>query len=110
DLGDDDAVERVMGHCLETFGRVDCLVNAAGRTDRASVADASVALWDALFRVNARAPAFLMQRCIAEMKARNAGGSIVNILSVNIHVGASDLAVYSASKAALALLTKNAAQ
>lgn len=113
DLADDDAPERAVARCLDSFGRVDCLVNAAGRTDRASLEDATLATWDLLFRINARAPAFLMQRCIAAMKAAGkgsgSGGSIVNILSVNIHCGAPDLAIYTATKAALAVLTKNTA-
>ena len=43
------------------------------------------------------------------MKARGQPGSIVNILSMNAHCGAPDLAVYSATKGALLTLTKNAA-
>jgi NAD(P)-dependent dehydrogenase (short-subunit alcohol dehydrogenase family) len=104
------AAREIVHRCIGEFGRVDYLVNAAGRTDRASVASSSVDLWDTLFAVNARAPAFLMQHCIADMLARHASGSIVNILSMNIHCGSRELAIYSASKAALALLTKNAAQ
>lgn len=110
DLSEPAAVAKIMERCLTTFGRVDYLVNAAGRTDRASLADATCDQWDALFAVNARAPAFLMQHCIADMRKRRKGGSIVNILSMNIHCGSRELAIYSASKAALGLLTKNAAQ
>jgi NAD(P)-dependent dehydrogenase (short-subunit alcohol dehydrogenase family) len=110
DLEHDDAVDAAMAACLGRFGRIDCLVNAAGLTDRGSLAEATPQLWEMLFRVNARAPALLMQRCIADLRSRGAAGSIVNILSINVHCGARDLAVYSASKAALALLTKNAAQ
>jgi NAD(P)-dependent dehydrogenase (short-subunit alcohol dehydrogenase family) len=43
------------------------------------------------------------------MRERGQGGAIVNIQSINAHCGAPELAVYSASKAALALLTRNAA-
>ena len=50
-----------------------------------------------------------MQAAIRAMRARGEGGAIVNIASINIHCGAADLAVYSASKAALANMTKNAA-
>ena len=50
-----------------------------------------------------------MQAAIRAMRDRGAGGAIVNILSINAHCGRPDLAVYAASKAALALLTKNAA-
>jgi len=52
---------------------------------------------------------FLMQGLIRHLKQRNATGAIVNILSVNAHGGSPDLGVYAASKAASALLTKNAA-
>ena len=65
--------------------------------------------WDRLLAVNARAPFFLMQGAIRAMRARGDGGAIVNIASINAHCGAPDLAVYSASKAALANMTKNAA-
>jgi NAD(P)-dependent dehydrogenase (short-subunit alcohol dehydrogenase family) len=110
DLRDKDAPLHIVEACLARFGRVDGLVNAAGLTDRGSLAAATPALWDLLFTVNAKAPSFLMQHCIADMTGRQAPGSIVNILSMNIHCGADDLAIYSASKAALALITRNAAQ
>ena len=50
-----------------------------------------------------------MQAAIADMKARRAPGTIVNILSVNAHCGAPELAIYSASKGALSTLTRNTA-
>ena len=50
-----------------------------------------------------------MQGAIAAMRARGEGGSIVNILSTNVHCGQPDLAIYTATKAALASLTRNAA-
>jgi len=109
DLGDAQAPEQLAEVCVERFGRIDGLVNAAGLTDRASFVDATLDDWASLFAVNARAPFFLMQAAIADMKKRGQGGAIVNILSINAHCGAPELAVYSASKGALATLTKNAA-
>ena len=110
ELSDEDAPARVFDACLERFGRVDLLVNAAGLTDRAGVADAEVALWNRLFAVNVRAPFFLMQAFVKHLKQRSAEGAAVNILSMNIHGGTPALAVYSSSKGALAVATKNAAQ
>jgi len=110
DLQDKDAPLHIAEACLTRFGRIDGLINAAGLTDRGSLAEATPALWDLLFTVNAKAPSFLMQHVIADMMGRKAGGTIVNLLSMNIHCGAPELAVYSASKAALALITRNAAQ
>ena len=63
-----------------------------------------------LFRVNAEEPFFLTQKFIAARKQAGLPGEVVNILSMNVHAGAEALTVYSASKAALAVITKNAAQ
>lgn len=109
DLTEANAGDAIADAAFEKFGRIDALVNAAGLTDRGSMIDAPPALWDRVFAVNARTPFFLMQRAIADMRARKKPGAIVNILSINVHGGATDLTVYSASKAALAIVTKNAA-
>jgi len=109
DFADATASDIVADAALAKFGRIDALINAAGLTDRGSMLSATPALWDKLHAVNARTPFFLMQRAIADMRARGKPGVIVNILSINVHGGATDLTVYSASKVALALITKNAA-
>jgi NAD(P)-dependent dehydrogenase (short-subunit alcohol dehydrogenase family) len=109
DLADPDASDALADAALEKFGRIDALVNVAALTDRGSMMSATPALWDRMLAVNAKAPFFLMQRAIADMRQRKKPGAIVNILSINVHGGATDLTVYSASKAALALITKNAA-
>jgi NAD(P)-dependent dehydrogenase (short-subunit alcohol dehydrogenase family) len=110
DLEHEDAADRIAAACLERFGRIDALANAAGDTTRASIADGDPALFDRLMGVNAKAPLLLMQRAIADMRGRGAGGSIVNILTMNVHGGSPKVAFYAAGKAALALLTRNAAQ
>ena len=109
DLSEVSAARAVIASTLDRFGRIDALVNAAGLTDRASVLDGTPELWDRLFAVNTRAPYFLMQGAIADMRARGAPGAIVNIASINAHCGAPDLAIYSATKGALVTLTRNAA-
>jgi NAD(P)-dependent dehydrogenase (short-subunit alcohol dehydrogenase family) len=109
DLAEADAPVRIVRECLDRYGRIDALVNAAGLTDRASFLDADINVWTKLFDVNARAPFFLMQAAIRAMRERGQGGAIVNVLSMNAHCGAPELAVYSATKGALATLTRNAA-
>ena len=110
DLTDPAAPQTIVEHALKTHGRIDILVNAAGLTTRASTTTATPEIWDSLFTVNARAAFFLMQATIANMLARRAAGTILNILSINAHCGIPDLTVYSATKAALSTLTKNAAR
>jgi NAD(P)-dependent dehydrogenase (short-subunit alcohol dehydrogenase family) len=109
DLADPKTPATLLSACIARFGRIDALVNAAGATDRATFLDGALETWERLFAVNARAPFFLMQGAIADMRRRRAAGAIVNILSINTHCGAPDLAIYSGSKGALATLTKNAA-
>jgi NAD(P)-dependent dehydrogenase (short-subunit alcohol dehydrogenase family) len=109
DLAEPESPNEIMRLALARFGRIDGLVNAAGVTTRAGYDDATVELWNRMFSINTRAPFFLMSQALADMKARNAPGSIVNILSMNAHCGQPDLAVYSATKGALLTLTKNAA-
>jgi NAD(P)-dependent dehydrogenase (short-subunit alcohol dehydrogenase family) len=109
DLAAPDAADVIFAAALKRFGRVDGLVNAAGLTNRGGAGDATPETWELLFGVNARAPFFLMQRLVNHLVERRAGGSIVNILSINAYGGLGELAVYSASKAALSLLTRNLA-
>ena len=109
DLEDASAPDLIFEAALDRFGRVDALVNWAGLTNRGSLVEADLKLWERLYAVNARAPFFLMQRLVNHLRGRGAAGSIVNILSVHAHGGAPELAVYASTKAALAGLTKNAA-
>jgi NAD(P)-dependent dehydrogenase (short-subunit alcohol dehydrogenase family) len=108
DLADADACAAVIDACEERFGRLDGLVNAAGLSSRGTLDDTSVELWDRLFAVNARAPFLLMQRAARLMRRGGRGGSIVNIITMASHVGEPSLTAYSASKGALATLTRNA--
>lgn len=109
DLVDPEQARESVVRTVDTHGRVDCLVNAAGLTSRGSLLDTTPELFDAHMAINLRAPFFAMQAAVADMTAREAAGTIVNILSNCAHGGPPYLAPYSASKAGLAGLTRNAA-
>lgn len=109
DLADAGQVASIISAAESTFGRVDSLANIAGLTDRGSIFDTSVELFDRMFAVNVRAPFLLMQGALRLMARDRIEGTIVNILSVNAHGGGPTLSAYSASKGALATLTKNTA-
>lgn len=109
DLENPDDCRRVVRACDERFGRVDGLVNAAGITDRGTIEDTSLELWDRMFAINTRAPFLLMQEAIGIMKREGNGGAIVNIVTMSSHGGQPKLTAYCASKGALATLTKNVA-
>ena len=100
---------RLVAAALERFGTVNGLVNAAATPDRGTLLDTSLELWDRHFNTNARGPFLLMQGVVRHLVQTGQPGSIVNILSMVIHCGQSYLTPYSASKGALATLTKNVA-
>ena len=109
DLADPAAVAKIIPAADQAFGRVDVLANIAGLTDRGTILDTDLALYDRMFAINVRAPFFLMQDAIKVMQREKIEGTIVNILSVNAYIGSPNLAAYSASKGALMTLTKNTA-
>jgi NAD(P)-dependent dehydrogenase (short-subunit alcohol dehydrogenase family) len=108
DLADPAQCRAVVHACDKRFGSLDGLVNAAGLSTRGTLDDTSVELWDRLFAVNVRAPFVLMQEATRVMRRAGTGGSIVNIITMASHGGEPALTGYSASKAALATLTRNA--
>ncbi|WP_133916785.1 SDR family oxidoreductase [Streptomyces sp. NBC_00582] len=109
DLADPAQARDSVVRTVDAHGRIDCLVNAAGLTSRGSLLDTTPELFDQHIAINLRAPFFAMQAAVADMTARQAPGTIVNIGSNCAHGGPPLLAAYSAAKAGLAGLTRNAA-
>lgn len=107
DLGNIDDVQRIIPEADAAFGKVDILVNAAALTDRGNLLNTTPDLFDQMFAVNVRAPFFLMQDAVKVMEREGVEGRIVNIGSASERAGQPFLAPYSASKGALASLTRN---
>jgi NAD(P)-dependent dehydrogenase (short-subunit alcohol dehydrogenase family) len=109
DLRDDATPAASVALAQAKFGRLDVLVNAAGNTERCSIEDTTVEAYHRLFDVNVKAPLFMMQNAAALMESSGQGGVIINISSMLAYGGPPDIGIYSASKAALVALSKNAA-
>jgi NAD(P)-dependent dehydrogenase (short-subunit alcohol dehydrogenase family) len=109
DVSNVDDCHRLMDAALKRFGSVNGLVNSAAATDRGTLLDTTLEIWDRHFNTNVRGPFLLMQGLVAHLVETGKPGSIVNILSMAAHCGQSYLTPYSASKGALAILTKNVA-
>ena len=109
DLTQETDCRNIVHACDEKFGRINGLVNAAGNTKRGTLDDTTIELWDEIFAINVRAPFILMQETARVMKREQKGGSIVNIISDTCYGGKPYITPYSASKGALATLTKNVA-
>lgn len=98
---------QVVASASGRFGTLDGLVNAAGLSDRGTLEETTVALWDKLFAVNVRAPFILTQEFVRAAKAGSHPGSVVNICSRASHGGMPITMAYSTTKGALATMTRN---
>ena len=108
DLRDHATITGSVAKAIESFGRLDILVNAAGNTERCGIADTTPEAFDRLFEVNVKAPLLMMQEAAKHMVAAKSG-VIINIASMLAYGGPPNLATYSASKSALMTLSRNAA-
>ena len=99
---------RAVAAAVAAFGRLDVVVNAAGNTERCGLDDTTPEAFERLFGVNTRAPLFMMQEAVKAMRP-NRAGTIINMSSMLSHGGPPNLTTYSASKAALNILTRSSA-
>jgi NAD(P)-dependent dehydrogenase (short-subunit alcohol dehydrogenase family) len=103
DAGDEAVGRASAALAIDQFGRLDVLVNNAGRTLNKVIDDTSVEEFDAILAVNARGN-FVHAR--AAMKVMAPGSAIVTVASVSSVVAFETQAAYAASKGAIAQLMR----
>src|SRR4029453_17209802 len=108
DVSDRASLEKVLAESIKAFGKVDILVNSAGRTKRAPTIDFSEEDWNDILDTNLTGTLRAAQVFGRHMLERESG-SIINIASLSTFVALYEVAAYSASKAAVASLTKSLA-
>jgi NAD(P)-dependent dehydrogenase (short-subunit alcohol dehydrogenase family) len=108
DVGDRSSLEKLLEASLDAFGKVDILVNAAGITKKAPTIDYAEADWNRILDTNLTGTLRTCQVFGKHMVARRYG-RIISIASMGSFLGLFEVAAYSASKAALASLTKSLA-
>lgn len=96
----------LLGDLADQAGPVDILVNNAGISWFGPTPELDIASFDRLYTANVRAP-YLLVAALAPKMASRGSGSIVNIGSMAGQVGMPGLAAYSATKAALAAMTRS---
>ena len=108
DITQDGAAEHAVAVAVEQFGRLDILVNNAGIIINKLVVDMTRADWECIQAVNATA-AFLHCREAVKAMIPQKSGAIVNIASYASYFAFPTIAAYTASKGALAQLTRTLA-
>jgi NAD(P)-dependent dehydrogenase (short-subunit alcohol dehydrogenase family) len=101
-------IEALIATTVETFGRIDVLVNVAGVMNAYSVLDTTLAQWNQTLDVNLRGT-FLCMQAAARVMVRQKSGVIINTSSVLGSNARPKRAAYCASKAGIILITRTAA-
>lgn len=108
DVDDRESMKDLLDGCISEFGKVDILVNSAGRTKRVPALDIDEEDWNAIIDTNLTGTLRSCQIFGRHMVERGYG-RIINIASLSSFVSLFEVAAYSASKAAVASLTKSLA-
>jgi NAD(P)-dependent dehydrogenase (short-subunit alcohol dehydrogenase family) len=105
----EEAWNAAVATTVETFGKLDLLVNNAGIGDARAIEDTPIEVWDKTIAVTQTSVFLGLKASSAALKATG-NGSVVNISSIYGLVGGSAAGpAYQAAKGAVRLLTKNAA-
>ena len=108
DLADIAFIDSIIAAARERFGGADVLINNAGLVHNCTVEEMTPELFDSIMQVNVRAPYFMCQRALPDLKKSDCA-TIINICSVVAHKGYPRQSVYAASKHALLGLSKSLA-
>jgi len=105
DLSDESRLPGVIAETIEAFGKIDILVNNSGIIRRTPAAEHAAADWHDVLNVNLNAVFFLSQLAGREM-IKQGSGKIINIASMLSFQGGINVPGYTASKHAVAGVTK----
>jgi 2-deoxy-D-gluconate 3-dehydrogenase len=105
DLSYMESIDKVVRTAIQDFGKIDIVVNNAGIIRRTPAIDYSEKDWDEVMTVNAKTVFFLSQAAARDMMKRK-HGKIISIASLLSFQGGILVPAYTASKAAVAQVTK----
>lgn len=105
DLTKKESIKKIVEECVKEFGKIDILVNNAGTIRRAPLLEYKDEDWDAVMEINLNAVYHLSQE-VAKVMVEQRSGKIINIASMLAFQGGKFVPPYTASKHAVAGLTK----
>jgi NAD(P)-dependent dehydrogenase (short-subunit alcohol dehydrogenase family) len=106
DVSKPDVIAKMIDLALTKFGRLDCVVCAAGVAPTANFLDLKESDFDAVLKINVNGPLLLGQAVARHWVKEGQRGSIVNVTSVSAKLAGATQASYCASKGALDSLTR----
>src|ERR1044071_8824907 len=103
-----EAAQEMIQRTLDSWGRIDILVNVAGGAERKRVLDMSAEDWDRVVDMNLKS-VFLCSQAVLPTMLKQRYGKIVNISSIYGFTGNATRSSYAAAKAGVAAFTKSLA-
>ena len=108
DIADANAAARAVEHALQTFGRLDILVNNAAMRNYSAIADSTPGEWQAMVGVNLVGTANYCKAALPALR-RSGRASIVNVSSCYALTGRKGMGLYDATKAGILAMTRTLA-
>jgi len=108
DLIDIEAIPNIIEQTINTFGRLDVLVNNASTFYPTPIELIEIDFWNDLVGSNLRAPAFMVKSAAKHLRESN--GCIINIVDIYAQKPLSNHPLYCSAKAGLEMLTKSLAR
>lgn len=106
DLTDLDGLESLFSRFLESFGKIDALINSASVFHNVSLEETTIERWQADMALHATAPFFLSKYLYQHIRGRGVVGSVINITDTQLACPPASRPSYYLSKATLAQETR----
>lgn len=106
DVTDSEDVEKLVKLAVDTFGRIDVLINSAGIMPHSPLKDKRINDWDQMIDINIKGTLYGIGEALSYMNEQKAG-QIINISSVAGHYAHAGGAVYSATKWAVRAISES---
>lgn len=105
DVRKESDIKKLMKETVKQFGRIDIVINNAGKSEFKNLFDLSLDEWDDVINTNLRSVFLCSREAAVYMRKQESGGSIVNIASTRATMSEPNSEAYAASKGGIVAIT-----
>lgn len=105
DVRKEEDVKNLIEQTITQFGRIDILINNAGKSDFKPLFELSLSEWDDVINTNLRSVFLCSREAAVHMREQDGGGSIVNIASTRATMSEPNAEAYAATKGGIVAIT-----
>lgn len=105
DVRKEEDIQALMKQTIEHFGRIDVLINNAGKSEFKSLFDLSITEWDDMMNTNLRSIFICSREAALQMRKQERSGSIINISSTRATMSEPNSEAYAATKGGIVAIT-----